>query len=274
MKLSPRLLAVTSFVKKGSRVADIGTDHGYVPIWLIEEGIADSALAMDVRKGPLERAESHIRLYGLEDRIQTRLSDGLKELRAGEADTVVIAGMGGELVIHILEEGRHVRDTVKHWILSPQSEPDKVRRYLEKNGFVTEDEVMLIDEEKYYTVLLVRGPESGDGDVPADGFRSGGRDVPVARPRSGGGDVPAARSRSGGEAALEAGSMSEAEYLYGRCLIRRKDPVLKEYLTREKKTLEAIWEQLKGQDSEGAKRRRSEVEHEISMIEEVQHEMR
>lgn len=238
MKLSPRLLAVTSFVEKGSRVADVGTDHGYVPIWLIEEGIAESALAMDVRKGPLERAESHIRLHGLEDRISTRLSDGLKELNAGEADTVVIAGMGGELVIHIMEEGRHVRDTVRHWVLSPQSELDKVRRYLEEQGFVTLDETMLIDEEKYYTVMSVRGPEGSGGHVPA------------------------------------AGAMSEAEYLYGRCLIKKKDPVLREYLEKEKRTLSAIREQLDGQDSEGAARRRCEIEHQISIIEEVQHEMR
>jgi len=238
MKLSPRLLAVTSFVEKGSRVADVGTDHGYVPIWLIEEGIAESALAMDVRRGPLERAESHIRLHGLEDRISTRLSDGLKELKAGEADTVVIAGMGGELVIHIMEEGRHVRDTVRHWVLSPQSELDKVRRYLEEQGFVTLDETMLIDEEKYYTVMSVRGPEGNGGHAPA------------------------------------AGAMSEAEYLYGRCLIKKKDPVLREYLEKEKRTLSSIWKQLDGQDSEGAARRRSEIEHQISIIEEVQHEMR
>ena len=119
MKLSKRLELVASFVPEGSRIADIGTDHGYIPIFLTEKGICQSALAMDVREGPLSRAREHIREKNLEDRIQVRLGDGLKELRPGEADTVVIAGMGGQLVIHILEEGRHMWDSVKTWILSP-----------------------------------------------------------------------------------------------------------------------------------------------------------
>ena len=155
MKLSKRLELVASFVPEGSRIADIGTDHGYIPIFLTEKGICQSALAMDVREGPLSRAREHIREKNLEDRIQVRLGDGLKELRPGEADTVVIAGMGGQLVIHILEEGRHMWDSVKTWILSPQSELDKVRRYLEQEGFMICREAMTLDEGKYYTVMAV-----------------------------------------------------------------------------------------------------------------------
>ena len=93
MKLSDRLEMIASFVEHGNRLADIGTDHGYVPIYLVQTGRVPSALAMDVRKGPLLRAEEHIREAGLSGRIQTRLSDGLKKLAPGEADTVVIAGM-------------------------------------------------------------------------------------------------------------------------------------------------------------------------------------
>ena len=153
MIVSKRLELVASFVPEGSRIADIGTDHGYIPIFLTEKGICQSALAMDVREGPLSRAREHIREKNLEDRIQVRLGDGLKELRPGEADTVVIAGMGGQLVIHILEEGRHMWDSVKTWILSPQSELDKVRRYLEQEGFMICREAMTLDEGKYYTVM-------------------------------------------------------------------------------------------------------------------------
>lgn len=153
MKLSKRLELVASFVPGGSRVADIGTDHGYIPIFLTEKGICESALAMDVREGPLSRAREHIREKGLQEKIRVRLSDGLKELQPGEADTVVIAGMGGQLVIHILEEGRHMWESVKTWILSPQSELDKVRRYLEQEGFVIRREAMTLDEGKYYTVM-------------------------------------------------------------------------------------------------------------------------
>ncbi|MBT9777968.1 SAM-dependent methyltransferase [Clostridium sp. MCC353] len=158
MKLSRRLEMVASFVEPGSRIADIGTDHAYVPIWLVEEKRAVSAIAMDVRPGPLERAQNHIKTYGMEGRIETRLSDGVSRLKPDEADTVIIAGMGGELVIHILEEGRHVWNSVKTWILSPQSELGKVRRYLEEQGFCIVKEDMTCEEGKYYTVMkVVRG---------------------------------------------------------------------------------------------------------------------
>ena len=157
VRLSARLMAVAGFVKPGSRVADIGTDHGYIPIYLVQTGKAISALAMDVRIGPLERAREHIREYGL-DAIDTRLSDGLERLRPGEADTVIIAGMGGELEMKILEEGRGLWEHVGHFILSPQSEPGRVRRFLDENGFSIEDEAMVKDEGKFYTVMsVVRG---------------------------------------------------------------------------------------------------------------------
>ena len=95
MKLSKRLETVASFVPKGSNIADIGTDHGYVPIYLVREGQAEHAVAMDVRKGPLERARAHVEDAGLGSRIDVRLSDGLAGLETGEADCVVIAGLGG-----------------------------------------------------------------------------------------------------------------------------------------------------------------------------------
>lgn len=156
MKLSKRLELVASFVPEGSRIADVGTDHGYIPIELVKRGLCPSAVAMDIGKGPLERAREHIREQGLEEKIEARLSDGLSALKPGEADTVVIAGMGGELVIHILEAGRHMWESVKEFVLSPQSELDKVRKYLEENGFAIQKEAMVVDEGKYYTVMLVK----------------------------------------------------------------------------------------------------------------------
>lgn len=156
MKLSKRLELVASFVPEGSRIADVGTDHGYIPIELVKRGLCPSGIAMDIGKGPLERAREHIREQGLEEKIESRLSDGLSALKPGEADTVVIAGMGGELVIHILEAGRHMWESVKEFVLSPQSELDKVRKYLEENGFAIQKEAMVVDEGKYYTVMLVK----------------------------------------------------------------------------------------------------------------------
>ena len=104
MELSKRLKAVAELVTPGMRLADVGTDHGYIPIYLTEAGVIPSAIAMDINKGPLERAKEHIREHGLEGKIQTRLSDGLKNLQMNEADCMIAAGMGGGLVIRILSE--------------------------------------------------------------------------------------------------------------------------------------------------------------------------
>lgn len=162
MRLSKRLETVASFVQEGSNIADIGTDHGYIPIALVMNGITESAIAMDVRSGPLERARRHIKQYHLEDKIETRLSDGVDRLEAGEADTVIIAGMGGELILHIMEEGRRLWKEVKQWIISPQSELDKVRSYLKEHGFCIAAEAMVEEDGKYYTVMDVRPGEMGD----------------------------------------------------------------------------------------------------------------
>ena len=160
MQLSKRLKLVASFVPEGDRVADVGTDHGYVPIWLVGTGRCPGAVAMDVRQGPLDRARAHIRESGLEDKIQVRLCDGLSGSIPGEVDTGVIAGMGGELMLRILEEGRHMWESTAHFVLSPQSDLDKVRRFLEAEGFLLLREAMVLDEGKYYTVLLTgRGME-------------------------------------------------------------------------------------------------------------------
>lgn len=156
MKLSKRLETIASMVPKTTQegaVADVGTDHGFIPIWLVEHGIAARAIAMDVRKGPLARAREHICEHHLEEKIETRLSDGLEQLAAGDAETVVIAGMGGELILRILTEGDHVRDSVAHWICSPQSELSAFRHGIERLGLAIKDETMLFEDGKYYTVM-------------------------------------------------------------------------------------------------------------------------
>ena len=241
IKLSKRLERIASFVPAGSRVADVGTDHGYVPVWLTESGRCPSAIAMDVRKGPLERAAAHVRERGLEKKIDLRLSDGLKALMPGEADAIVIAGMGGELICRILDEGRHVWETWaegrERFILSPQSEPESVRRFLEENGFALLREAMVQDAGKYYVIL-----EAARGRMKLRG---------------------------------------EAEYVYGPLLIRQKDPVLAEYLKKEKAAVSQILSSLrrtaeeKGHTS-GSDRREErirELEGQLLMIEEAEDEM-
>ena len=120
MQLSERMRRLTCLVTEGNRLADVGTDHGYVPIALVKAGRIPSAVAMDVNRGPLARARAHIRESGLSTYIETRLSDGLAQLEPGEAETVMIAGMGGMLTIRILENGAHCLDTVQELVLQPQ----------------------------------------------------------------------------------------------------------------------------------------------------------
>ncbi|WP_024346490.1 tRNA (adenine(22)-N(1))-methyltransferase [Lacrimispora indolis] len=166
MKLSRRLETIASFVPEGSRVADIGTDHGYIPIHLVQEGKAKHAIAMDVREGPLLRARAHIQEAGLQNYVEVRLSDGLLKLEQNEADCVVIAGMGGELMIHILEGGRDLWESISCWVLSPHSELDKVRRFLEEEAFFIWRETMIKEEGKYYSVM---GVSRKPGAAAADG---------------------------------------------------------------------------------------------------------
>ena len=156
MQLSQRLLAVADLASAGHCLADVGTDHGYIPIYLMEKGNYERAIAMDVRKGPLLRAEENRKSHGFEDRIDLRLSDGVAALRVGEADTVVIAGMGGGLVIHILTEGAKVLKSVETLVLQPQSEFARVRDYLEKNEYRIEEEHMLCEDGKYYAMMRVK----------------------------------------------------------------------------------------------------------------------
>lgn len=155
MELTGRMLAVAELVTKGGRLADVGTDHGYVPIYLVQHGMVSKAIAMDVRPGPLSHADANIEKYGLKDRIETRLSDGLHELHENEADSVVIAGMGGLLMIRILEEGLSVLQTVGECILQPQSDIDSVRHFLHDHNFRIVQENMVMEDGKYYVMMRV-----------------------------------------------------------------------------------------------------------------------
>ena len=158
MVLSDRLNAAASMVTRGYRLADIGTDHGFVPIWLVKSGIIPSAIAMDINRGPLERAQEHIAQAGLDRFIQTRLSDGLEGLGEGEADSILIAGMGGALTVRILEKDPPSDLGAAELILQPQSEIGKVREYLCTSGWKIDAEDMVLEEGKYYPMMhCIRG---------------------------------------------------------------------------------------------------------------------
>ena len=151
--LSPRLQTIADMITPSLRVADAGCDHGYLPIWLYLTGKSPFCLAMDVRSGPLKAAAQNIGRFGAEDGVQTRLSDGLSELAPREADCVVLAGMGGSLIVRILAEGLRRPEDLRELIAEPQSDAHLVRRHLAGNGFRIADETMVTEREKYYPVI-------------------------------------------------------------------------------------------------------------------------
>lgn len=158
--LSERLRTVADMVTEGNRVCDVGCDHGFVPIYLIQQKISPKVLAMDLRKGPLRAAREHVAAYGLEEKIETRLSDGLHNYKNGEADTLVCAGMGGGLMMRILSEDREKTASFQELILQPQSEIEKFRRFLRESGLRILDENILEEEGKFYQVIRAVGVDA------------------------------------------------------------------------------------------------------------------
>ena len=153
MQLSQRLEKLMSLAGSGLCAADIGTDHGMVPIELVHRGAFDRAVASDVRKGPLAAASAHVRAAGLADRIELRLGDGLKVLEPGEAEVILISGMGGALMQRILTEGREAALAARKLVLSPQSEIPKFRSFLQKSGFRIAEEAIVYEDRKFYFLM-------------------------------------------------------------------------------------------------------------------------
>lgn len=153
MQLSNRLLAAAGMVTKGNIVADIGCDHAYTSIYLCQENIAPRVIAMDVNKGPLQGAKAHVEEAGLTGEIDIRLSDGLAALSPGEADTVLLCGMGGLLMIKILSDYPETTASMKELILQPQSEVGEVRHFLHRQGYRITKEHMLKEDGKFYVMM-------------------------------------------------------------------------------------------------------------------------
>jgi len=153
VQLSKRLLAAAGMVTKGNIVADIGCDHAYTSIYLCQAGIAPKVIAMDVNKGPLVGAKAHVEEAGLASQIDIRLSDGLQRLVPGEADTVLLCGMGGLLMIKILSDYPEATVSLKEMILQPQSEVGEVRKFLHTQGYEITKEHMLKEDGKFYVMM-------------------------------------------------------------------------------------------------------------------------
>lgn len=155
MQLSLRLAAIADMVTEGNRLVDVGCDHGYLPVYLIQNKKIPSAIAMDVGKGPLMRASEHIAQYGLQEYIETRLSDGLSKAAKGEGESLVIAGMGGPLMERILNQGGEVTESFREMILQPQSDVPHFRKFIYEKGWKIVAENMILEDGKYYPMMKV-----------------------------------------------------------------------------------------------------------------------
>lgn len=153
IKINDRLLTALPFVRSGVRLADIGTDHAYLPIYLLQNSLISGAIAADINKGPLEKANENIIKYGLEGRIRTVLCDGLSKIGCDEVDDIAIFGMGGELIVKILEEASWTKSADKRLILQPMTHPEKLREYLAGNGFKIIGETLSHDRGKIYQTI-------------------------------------------------------------------------------------------------------------------------
>lgn len=153
MELSQRLSAVARYAPKGSVVADIGSDHAFLPIYLIKTGKSPRAIVGELNPGPLAVAEKNVREAGVSDRVDLRLGDGLSVIENGEADTVCISGMGGTLIVSILEAGKERLRSVRTLILQPNVAAKNVRKWLYDNGWELTGETILREDGIIYEVL-------------------------------------------------------------------------------------------------------------------------
>ena len=233
--LSKRLQAIADMVPQGRRVADVGCDHGFLDIYLVQDGKIPGALAMDVRTGPLAAATAHVKEAGLEEQIETRLSDGLSAFQVGEAQTLVCAGMGGPLMQRILTAYSEKTESFQDFLLQPQSEIPEFRAFLRENGYKIVDERILEEDGKYYFPMRAVRRET--------------------------------QEPSEERTALETKTFDE----YGELLLKNKEPLLMKYLTEREKTLMLILERISGEsdEMEGRGRREgrlAEIKEEIEML--------
>ena len=153
MNPGARLKTAADLVRENSRVADIGTDHAYLPAYLVLSGRVVSAIACDIVKGPLDNAAQTVEEYDLSDKIELRLCNGLQGVNADEVDDVVICGMGGELIASIIDDAPWLKCSDKHLVLQPMSAVDDLRIYLANNGYFVEKETLVKDGKRIYIVI-------------------------------------------------------------------------------------------------------------------------
>lgn len=206
MRLDKRLQAVASLVPQGSRFADIGTDHAYLPVWLLEQGVIASAVAGDIAAGPCQAARTTVAMHGAASSIAVRQGSGLAVLSPGEADCIAICGMGGSTIISILAADMAVAKGAQRLLLQPMAGAAALRRWLVAQGWCITREALVDDEPNFYEIICAERAEKC-----------------------------AARASDAGEQCY-----SEVEYLVGPALLREGHPLLAKQIARQQASLHEL----------------------------------
>ena len=206
MHLDKRLQAVASLVPQGSCFADIGTDHAYLPVWLLEQGVIASAVAGDIAAGPCQAARTTVAMHGAASSIAVRQGSGLAVLRPGEADCIAICGMGGSTIISILAADMAVAKGAQRLLLQPMAGAAALRRWLVAQGWCITREELVDDEPHFYEIICAERAEKY-----------------------------AARASDAGEQCY-----SEVEYLVGPALLRDGHPLLAKHIARQQASLHEL----------------------------------
>lgn len=266
MLLSDRMRAVAELVQPCKSIADVGCDHGYIAMELVRSNVCRHVIAMDINSGPLDRAKQNIVEYDMQDYIETRLSDGVSALQVGEAEGIICAGMGGRLVLSILEQGKELVSSMKQVILQPQSELAEVRSYLRKKGYLIDKEDLVYEDGKYYPMMRALPGAFGrlewqiGGHLEQKCKKSGAY-------RNG---IPAYRQPfTISEISIEeVQRLTRVQDTYGPCLLTMAHPILKRYLLWQKGNLENIRENLlcQEQTTDRQQSRVAELDEKLSDI--------
>ncbi len=230
MVISERLTRISSYVPKGSVVADIGTDHALLPIYLVLEGICPRVIACDLYDGPLDSAKANVFLYKLTQAIEIRQGDGLEPLQPGEADVIVISGMGGAKIRDILEDSPLVLAEVSRLILQPQRGAGSVRRWLFHHNWLIIDEDLVLEKDQFYEIIVAKQSPGNEqrNEIEDDVF-----------------------------------------FDIGPLLIEKKHPLLIPFLQDKIKTAKNVLKSLRHAKTPAAKRMRQEWLHKIDVVRRV-----
>lgn len=156
MELSKRLQFIAEHIDRCKTIIDVGTDHGYIPIYSVKNNLCEKAIASDINKDPVKKAEMNAALEGVKSSVEVRLGGGLEVINIGDAEAVVIAGMGGNLIRDILEKDIEKTASFKYLILQPAQNPEVLREYLYNNGYEIMEEDLCLDEGIYYELFKVK----------------------------------------------------------------------------------------------------------------------